>query len=242
MVASMNHPHGSSHRLASRSVSRLPPILLWSLGLLAQGSLQAQGWGIQGGFITPFAEMKARNQEASATFPGPRIDAFSNGFSLQATAFFPGQGRIGSRGTIGICGMNGTSTSVQRLDLSYLAYGVSAGWQVALGSQAGPRGPYAFSELHFDKEFYEAKVPGTSWASLYGGRGSRTCIRVGLGVGLGWMAPDSGLTFEVEARASLTGPISDASESNSTQQFWANLPPDRYLRVGVGWTWGRGPR
>jgi hypothetical protein len=134
--------------------------------------------------------------------------------------------------------MNGTSSGAQHLDLGYLAYGASAGWQVSLGSQAGSRGMYAFSELRFDKEFFEASAPGSRWGY---GVDSRSCIRVGLGVGLGWIAPDSGLTIEVEARTSLTGPISTATESEQTHSFWSNLPPDRYIRVGMGWTWGLRP-
>jgi hypothetical protein len=205
----------------------------------AQAPAQAS-WSLLGGFIAPFGDMKSRSVGVSVPVSGLRQDAFSNGFSLQASLRLPGAGRLRGRGSLGICGMNGTSTGAQHTDLEYLAYGLGAGWELPLGAPG--HGFYGFSELHFDREMVNAKSPGTGWASLFGSQGSRTCIRVGLGLGMGWMVPASGFTVEVEARSSLTGPISNSTESERTHVFWASLPPDRYIRVGLGWTWGHSPR
>jgi len=243
MVAPMNAPGGRNHNLRPVWTRALPATLVWglcgALGVPLQAQVQPGTWSLLGGFISPMGDMKARDERVAAPLQGIRRDAFSNGFSLQATLHFPGEGRVRGRGSVGLCGMNGSSTGAQSTDLEYLAYGVSAGWQVFLDARGTWKGPYLFSELRFDREMFNAKTPGSSWASLFGSQGSRTCIRVGLGLGLGWVLPGSGLTLELEARGSLTGPISNNTESEQTHRFWANLPPDRYLRVGVGWTWGR---
>lgn len=194
---------------------------------------------VQGGTVLPFSTMKERETEGTAPSAGIRKEAFAHGFSAQVSFWPGGDDRVRPRGTLGICGMNGTAEGSRDADLQYLAYGLSAGAQVSLSSRPRGRGPYAFSELRLDWEFFKAKSPGQGWASF--GLGSRRCLRLGLGAGLGWVAPRTGLTLEVEVRASLTGPISDQNPQGESA-FWAELPPDRYLRLGLGWTWGRGGR
>lgn len=218
-----------------RSALRL--LLCGLLGLWGTMALRAQAAviSLQGGFVSPFADMKSREVTVSSPAPGTRTDAFGNGFFLQASFWPGGAQRFRARGTVGICGMNGTSTGLQHLDLQYLAYGLSGGIQSSLEIQPRNHGLYAFSEVRLDWEFYRAKSPGSGWASF--GAGSRSGLRLGVGVGLGWIAPGSGLAFEVEARASLSGPIRN-SDSQGSSVFWGSLPPDRYLRLGVGWTWG----
>jgi hypothetical protein len=213
------------------------------LGLLAAAfgvatPLVAQTCTLTGGVLAPFGETKSRALDAPATAYGPRSDAFSNGFSLQASVIFPSDGWLQGRGTAGICGMNGTSTGSQRLDLQFLAYGLAAGWQANLGPPSARRSLYAFSELRFDWEYFTAKTPGSGW--LGWGPGSRRCLRLGLGAGLGWIHPTTGFTLEAEIRTSLSGPISSSADAQNAGGFWASLPPDRYVRVGVGWTSGAG--